>query len=401
MNLNASFVLAKELKNPGVEHVDHLLFSNNAKFLLTAGDSDKVFVWNTETFRTEQVLENKGWGQVTCLAWAYADSPGGEAITVLCVGSVAGSLTMFIMDSRSVKPFKERGTMTQIFTSNDTVENVAFDKITGRLVASSHSGAVKMYHVEATAGLVRLIWEAPSHRPGIPTSVIFYGDKNQNLLSFGLEDGVVHCQDAANGNILWNKELASGIGSAALSSDQKAVIVNNLNNGNFDVYQPPDMSPLQSLAVGDSKTTHCYFIKQCKFIEGSKLSICGSHNNKVYIFDVANNYILQTLTSSDKDTHMTQAVAVTEAESRKVFIAASSNGSIYLWEKRAVTLTTGHLNSESRPGTTLYGYLRTHSPLFFFVALVTYPTWSPHAFAIYTYIISKMTENGLIREEGA
>ncbi|PPQ92300.1 hypothetical protein CVT25_008499, partial [Psilocybe cyanescens] len=263
-------------------------------------DSDKVFVWNTETFRTEQVLENKGWGQVTCLAWAYAESPAREAITVLCVGSVVGSLSIFIMDSRSVKPFAERGTMTQLFTPNDTVENVAFDKINGRLVASSHSGAVKMYHIEAAAGLVRFIWEAPSNRPGIPTSVIFYGARSQNLLSFGLEDGVARCQDAANGDILWSNELASGIGSVALLSDQTAVIVNNLNNSNFDVYQPPDMSPVQSLAIGDSTTTLRYFIKQCKFIEGSKLSICGSHTNKVYIFDVANNYVLQTLTSSDK-----------------------------------------------------------------------------------------------------
>ncbi|KAH9476187.1 hypothetical protein JR316_0011758 [Psilocybe cubensis] len=382
MNLNSSFVLAKELKNPGIEHVDHLLFSSNGKFLVAAGDRDKVFIWNTETFRTEQVLENKQWGQVSCLAWAYTELPSREPSTVLCVGNVFGGMSMFLMDSRSVKPFTERGTVIQLFTPNDIVENLVFDKINGRLIASSHSGAVKMYSVDAVAGSANLVWEAPSNRPGIPTSVLFFGSTNEKLLSFGLENGDVCCRDASNGEVLWTKKLASGIGSAAISSDQTVIIVNNLNNGNFDVYQTPDMSPLQTLAVGDSVTTHKYFIKQCRFIEGTKLSVCGSHTNK-------------TLTSSPKEAHMTQAIAVTMAESRKVCIAASSNGFIYLWEKRSQPFV-GVGETQTQPANTLLHYARTNGPFIAFVMACTYANWAPYLFALFAFLTSKAQYYGLL-----
>lgn len=41
------------------------------------------------------------------------------------------------------------------------------------------------------------------------------------------------------------------------------------------------------------------YTKQCQFFEGTKLAVCGSDINKVFLVDVSNNYIVQTLTGGD------------------------------------------------------------------------------------------------------
>lgn len=202
-------------------------------------------------------------------------------------------------------------------------------------------------------------------------------------------------------------------GSAALSTDETTLLVNNLTTGNFDVYHISDDAPLRSLPIGSTRR----YTKQCQFFEGSKLAVCGSDTNKVFLMDVSNNYIVQTLTAGDgkfifaffffaetdvknvAETEMTQTVGVTPASSRKVFIAGASGGSIHLWEKRA---TRAEPESQitppvrppapavdiERPGLGIREIWAMQAPSFLLVLFMTYNTWSPYLSMVMKFVPS-------------
>lgn len=99
--------------------INSLLFSEDAKYLLTAGtpppllestpfttnlgDDEVVRVWNTDTFECQQTLTNDNWGQVTGLIWIYHTLPSKEIVTSLSVGSARGYATLYPLDDRGTK----------------------------------------------------------------------------------------------------------------------------------------------------------------------------------------------------------------------------------------------------------------------------------------------------------
>jgi DNA-binding beta-propeller fold protein YncE len=69
------------------------------------------------------------------------------------------------------------------------------------------------------------------------------------------------------------------------------LLVDNLTSKNFEVYRLPDNVPSTFLPFGSTRR----FPKQCIFSEGTKVAVCGSDNNRVYVVDVTTSEGIQTL----------------------------------------------------------------------------------------------------------
>lgn len=80
-------------------------------------------------------------------------------------------------------------------------------------------------------------------------------------------------------------------GNAALSPDETTLLVDNITTKNFDIYRLPDNVPFTYLPFGSTRR----YPKQCIFSEGTKVAVCGSDNNRVYVVDVATSESIQTL----------------------------------------------------------------------------------------------------------
>lgn len=119
------------------------------------------------------------------------------------------------------------------------------------------------------------------------------------------------CREAQNSNVLWKRTLAGGMwvenfysgdnsqnvfecsGNAALSSDETTLIIDNLSTAVFDIYNLPASDPSRSLSLAPTRR----FTKQCTFVDGAKIAVCGSDSNNVHVMDVTTGKCLQTLTS--------------------------------------------------------------------------------------------------------
>ncbi|KAF8873679.1 hypothetical protein CPB84DRAFT_1853936 [Gymnopilus junonius] len=145
----------------------------------------------------------------------------------------------------------------------------------------------------------------------IPRALFFFGGAHQSLLTLCLENAQMSCREAQNHNLLWRKALSGGIGNAALSSDEKVLLVDNLSTASTRRY-----------------------VKQCTFLESARTAVCGSTNNEVRVMDVTNGECLQLLKTATKD-DMMQVVAVSTAHANRHLIAGGSGSTptVYLWEK--------------------------------------------------------------------
>ena len=112
-------------------------------------------------------------------------------------------------------------------------------------------------------------------------------------------------------NVLWKKTLAGGMwvemfysrdngkivflcsGNAALSSNETTLIVDNLSTAIFYVYSLPADEPSCSLSLAPMWR----FTKQCTFVDGAKIAVCGSNSNNARIMDVTMGECFQRLTS--------------------------------------------------------------------------------------------------------
>ncbi|KAF8223748.1 hypothetical protein L208DRAFT_1381361 [Tricholoma matsutake] len=169
-------------------------------------------------------------------------------------------------------------------------DSTAYDPLNRRLAVASHSGQMKLFNIEQCVNLV-LVWTA-SIGNVIPRGLAFFGGANQSLLTLGLEMGEMSCRDAQNSNVLWTKTLAGGV----------------------------------------------RFTKQCVFMEGGKVAICGSDNSRVQVVDVFSGECLQSLPlGTGQERELIQAIASTALDGGWFLIAGGSSSGIpgiSLWEKK-------------------------------------------------------------------
>lgn len=179
-----------------------------------------------------------------------------------------------------------------------------------------------------------------------------------------------------------------------MTSDETLMLVNNMISGNFDVYNVSEESPLRSLPIGSRSK----YIKQCCFFEGSKLAVCGSDTNKIYIVDAVQNYVVQTLITGQgisydssfcpcslrtpTEQNMSGVVAVTPASSRRVIIAAASLGSVYLWEKGEHRSSVQGVSNLRR---LIKAFFRYDLHIFFLVLCLTFGAWYPYYCKVQIY----------------
>uniref|UniRef100_A0A8H8CE81 Uncharacterized protein n=1 Tax=Psilocybe cubensis TaxID=181762 RepID=A0A8H8CE81_PSICU len=379
-----NFAIFRTYKLPSILPINTLLFSEDARLLISGGDDETVYVLDTKTGECIQTLEDDNWGQITTVVWGQQELPNRENGVVLCIGTGRGCLALVALDYDATEPFPVGANTSPVFAFNDSVEKMAFDKLNNRLAVTSHSGEIKVFAVNNTS--LRLLW-ADNIGKVITSGLFFFGGSNQSLLTIGLETSEMKCLDASKrGPPLWTKHLIGGIGSASLSSDETLLLVDNLATGNFDVYQIADNSPLRSLPIGSTRR----FSKQCAFFEGSKIAVCGSDTNKVFIVDVANNYVVQTLTTC-RGTYMTQTVCVTPSSSRNVFVAAACRGYVYIWEKSTPQVQVNVRADDPPPSR----YRRVGSailPYLGFAVAGTVGHWLPHAWKLGQDIIMKTAD---------
>ncbi|KAF8869255.1 hypothetical protein CPB84DRAFT_1755304 [Gymnopilus junonius] len=164
----------------------------------------------------------------------------------------------------------------------------------------------------------------------IPRALFFFGGTHQSLLTLCLENAQMSCREAQNHNLLWRKALSGGIGNAALLSDEKVLLVDNLSTGSFDIYEIPSQTLLRSFQPASTRR----YVKQCTFLESARTAVCGSTNNEVRVMDVMNGECLQLLKTATKD-DMMQVIAVSTAHANRHLIAGGSGSTptVYLWEK--------------------------------------------------------------------
>jgi hypothetical protein len=98
-------------------------------------------------------------------------------------------------------PWKEART-SPVFTFNDAVEALAYDRLNSRLALTSHSGHVKLFTIDKCATLhvseltvaslnavvLKPIWSINTGND-IPRAVFFFGGAKQYLLTLSLESG--------------------------------------------------------------------------------------------------------------------------------------------------------------------------------------------------------------------
>jgi WD40 repeat protein len=126
------------------------------------GDDEKLRIWDINAKRSHQVIsdELERWGQVTCVKWLPGISNNGE---VLCFGTGRGLVLIYHwlkeavciynkVEARNIltieqNSFKELSN-TSVLPFNEPVESMDYDKNKSRLALSSHTGKIKVFHLE-------------------------------------------------------------------------------------------------------------------------------------------------------------------------------------------------------------------------------------------------------------
>ncbi|KAJ8453824.1 hypothetical protein ONZ45_g19553 [Pleurotus djamor] len=98
----------------------------------------------------------------------------------------------------------------------------------------------------------------------------------------------------------------------------------------FELFSFPDLAPIRIYPTADSKAIH--MIKQATFGGNEDdIVICGSHCNKIFIFDTVSSRRLETVSTSLKSV---RTLAYFNYQDRHL-IAGSCGGTVALWEKMA------------------------------------------------------------------
>ncbi|KAK0222470.1 WD40-repeat-containing domain protein [Armillaria nabsnona] len=334
MSETLSYGLVNRLKGHH-RAINALIFLADGTKLLSGADDQTVRYWDLDQGECIQVLRDERWGQITALNTYDCDQS-----MFLFVGTGRGVVSIFPLSNRTKEFIIQANTTSAVFNMNDSIEVQALDAKNGRFVVGSHLGVVKMYDI-----LDGRLSEGPKwilNTGDIPHSLIFVGNSNQCIILHTVYTGEMLCVDAASAspehppNTLSTRKLQGANGSAKLTSDQRIMVVHNLNSGRFDIYNPFDTEqPNTSLTISEGNNPSGHLIKYCSFAEEeSRALVCSGDEGLVHVFQVVTGVHVQTLRHSH-DCSTIYAVTTISSQDRHFIASGESQDhpAICVWSK--------------------------------------------------------------------
>ncbi|KAJ3915119.1 hypothetical protein F5877DRAFT_70146 [Lentinula edodes] len=280
--------------------------------LLASGGTDGTRIWNLRTKRALPSPVGAGSrGATTALKWVCRIDDPEDA---LFYGTQRGQLVCW---KQKGQEFEERYIM-QLPTASE-ITGISYDG-SARLAACNMTGAVQLYHIDATMRLnniFSIVLEAV-----VPKALSFSHGTEKKILIFSMWDGSVYgiSPDATVQNLMTG---AGQIGDAATDPEEGVFCVDDAAQG-VGLYRS-DGVRLKTMSIDSSKA---WRPRQVCFAENGK-SIKGELIDKLYI---GSNEWLQTVT---KWLNILQC-AVVDGHSY-IFAAkatSSSENDIFIWKRR-------------------------------------------------------------------
>ncbi|KAF8163859.1 WD40-repeat-containing domain protein [Pholiota molesta] len=304
--------------------INCLAFTPAGDVMASGGDDEEVQIWDLASYSQLQTLNDPAgnWGQVTCLTFLNCGAGPGSA-DWLCIGTGRGHIVIY-QRKRKLTTFIEISSM-RAFSPGDSIESIAFDAKYLRLVATSHYGRITMF--KYSLGKLTELWSMEDN-DYIPRAVRF-ADNGENVVVYGLENGIVLCRDAETATEKYTKSLKTSIGNARECPTTGYVIVDNMEDG-FDLYPPSRVSPTLEFKVPTSRR----FVKKAVFGERGRVIACGSDHGLVYLFSPEETSPVQVLKHGE-DSELIQTVETVTTDEHHIIATASAgpNFLIRLWKQ--------------------------------------------------------------------
>ncbi|KAH7906906.1 WD40-repeat-containing domain protein [Hygrophoropsis aurantiaca] len=301
-----------------VKSVSCLAFSPTGNRLASGGDDGNVIIWEPDQGKIlHRVILH---GPVTCIVWDPDDSR-----TRLFVGCGDGVLTV-------METFKAQEPSNSVLTGTKaSVYAIAADRYTGHISVGLGSevhiakevGPKKYATFKILPSPEPLPQTSPNADQRIRARALEFMTKGTCLLVAYLNHGVV-CWDKETAVQLWcivpihSHRL---IGHAALSPDEKTVLISNLSDG-ADLYLVGQSHPSNLFKSPSNSQTNVPV--QVIFFGGGNSVLCGSVVGCVHIWNVKTGECEQVL---DHSGDIVQAVSAYDSIGRSLIVTATSGTS--------------------------------------------------------------------------
>ncbi|RDB29242.1 Vegetative incompatibility protein HET-E-1 [Hypsizygus marmoreus] len=264
--------------------VNSLAVSGNGAFLLSGADDASIVIWSLESGEVYQKILTPFHGPTSIVAWTPMsdDSPTGN----FAFGSADGSISVYQQGRGGGQTFDFASLTT---AHGGPIEDLAFDPYLRRL-ASVGSGGLKIWDMDMT-GQITLLRTTPP-RPFILRSAAFF-DRGKSIVVCYLESHEIVAYEIDPWSMKWSHQLPTRIGNAALSVDERTLIVSNLKDG-IDTYSLPPRQPLRSFRHSISCNVP---LSVCSTLDGA-LILAGSDDGYPRIYDQRLGTLSQTLPHS-------------------------------------------------------------------------------------------------------
>ncbi|KAF9521979.1 hypothetical protein CPB83DRAFT_920414 [Crepidotus variabilis] len=262
--------------------------------LLTSGGTDGVKVWNLSTGKEiptpQQPLQERGQRFESVCSACIAR--GGEILSMTAEDLGGGS------------------TRIATGTRDKCVQFWTFDSSAQKLL-SMHSSAFSQ------------------EKDIIPKSLAFDNNESKDLCVFGLYNGGLHKYGGEDGKWMLTHQLGSKIGNAAINSDHRLCVIDNVGNG-FDLYKLDTGNFVRTFVTKEPIKT---YPKGVAFAHRGHAIVGGSDHGCVYIFDRKSGNVLHTLKHAQDGG--AQTIAVNDGKDVTIASAsASTTGRICVWRWR-------------------------------------------------------------------
>ncbi|KAF9523950.1 WD40-repeat-containing domain protein [Crepidotus variabilis] len=298
--------------------------------LLASGGTDGVKVWNLSTGKEiptpQQPLQERG--QVSCVYWITRRN---ESFDTLCYGNALGYLVF--LQHRPTEQRFESVCSARIARGGEILSMTAEDLGGGstRIATGTRDKCVQVWTFDSSARKLLSVHSSAfsQEKDIIPKSLAFDGNESKDLCVFGLYDGGLHKYGGEDGKWLLTHQLGSKIGNAAINSDHRLCVIDNVGNG-FDLYKLDTGNFVRTFVMKEPIKT---YPKGVAFAHRGHAVVGGSDHGCVYIFDRKSGNVLHTLKHAQDGG--VQTIAVHDGKDVTIASAsASTTGRICVWRWR-------------------------------------------------------------------